>query len=88
MKKRFSEEQIVRILREAEIGTQTIKDIAKANNITEQTFYKWRRKYGGMDVSDVRKLKNLEQENGKLKKLLAEQMLINEVLKEINEKKW
>ena len=88
MKKRFSEEQIVRILREAEIGTQTIKDIAKANNITEQTFYKWRRKYGGMDVSDVRKLKNLEQENGKLKKLLAEQMLINEALKEINEKKW
>ncbi len=88
MKKRFSEEQIVRILREAENGTQTIKDIAKANNITEQTFYKWRRKYGGMDVSDVRKLKNLEQENGKLKKLLAEQMLINEALKEINEKKW
>jgi putative transposase len=88
MKKRFSEEQIVRILREAENGTQTIKDIAKANNITEQTFYKWRRKYGGMDVSDVRKLKNLEQENSKLKKLLAEQMLINEALKEINEKKW
>ena len=88
MKKRFSEEQIVRILREAENGIQTIKDIAKANNITEQTFYKWRRKYSGMDVSDVRKLKNLEQENSKLKKLLAEQMLINEALKEINEKKW
>ena len=88
MKKRFSEEQIVRILRAAESGTQTIKDLAKANNITEQTFYRWRHKYGGMDVPDVRKLKNLEQENDKLKKLLAEQMLINEALKEINEKKW
>lgn len=88
MKKRFSEEQIVSILREAEIGDTTIKDICKKRNITETTFYKWRKQYGGMEVSDVRKLKSLEQENAKLKKLLAEQMLITESLKEIAEKKW
>lgn len=88
MKKRFSEEQIVSILRESEIGNLTIKDLSKKHNICEQTFYKWRRQYGGMDVTDVKRLKSLEQENAKLKKLLAEQLLINDALKEISEKKW
>ena len=88
MKKRFSEEQIVRILGEAEHMEGTIRDICRKHNITEQTFFRWRKKYGEMGVSEIRRLKALEQENAKLKRLLAEQMLLNEGLKEINAKNW
>lgn len=84
MKKRFSEEQIIGILREAERPDTSIRTVVRKHNITEQTFYRWRNKYGGMDVSDARKLKALEIENAKLKKLVAEQLLAIEALKEFS----
>lgn len=88
MKKRFSEEQIIGILREGEADGVVIRDICRKHNITEQTFFRWRNKYGGMTVSDARKLKDLESENAKLKKIVAEQVLAIEGLKEIASKKW
>ena len=87
MKKRFTEEQIIRILREAETKTLSIRDLVKRHNITEQTFFRWRNKYGGMDVPDARRLKELEGENAKLKRLVAEQMLVIEGMKEFSRKK-
>ena len=84
MKKRFSEEQIIGILREAERPDTSIRTVVRKHNITEQTFYRWRNKYGGMDVSDARKLKALEIENARLKKLVAEQLLAIEALKEFS----
>lgn len=87
MKKRFTEEQIIRILREAETKTLSIRDLAKRHNITEQTFFRWRNKFGGMDVPDARRLKELEGENAKLKRLVAEQMLVIEGMKEFSRKK-
>lgn len=88
MQKRFSEEQIIGILREAEVDGAVIRDVCRKHNITEQTFFRWRNKFGGMTVSDARRLKSLEDENAKLKKLVAEQMLAIEGLKEIVAKKW
>ena len=87
MKRRFSDEQIVKILQEAEAAS-THREVIRQHNISEQTFYKWKRTYGGMNVSEIKRLKELETENAKLKKLLAEQMLMNDALKEITEKKW
>ena len=87
MKKRHSEEQIIRILREAEKNHVPIRDVCKQHNITEQTLYRWRNKYGGMDVADARRLKDLESENTKLKRLVAEQMLVIDGLKEFGRKK-
>ena len=71
---RFSEEQIIAILREHEAGAKTA-DVCRRHGVSDATFYKWKAKYGGMEVSDARKLKGLEDENRKLKKLLAEAML-------------
>ena len=88
MKKRFSEEQIIGILREGEADGVVIRDVCRRHNITEQTFFRWRSKFGGMTVSDARRLKDLESENAKLKKIVAEQMLAIEGLKEIAAKKW
>ena len=79
---RFSEEQIIGILKEHQAG-MSAADLSRQNGISDATFYKWRSKYGGMEVSEARKLKVLEEENRKLKKLLAEQMLDNSTLKEM-----
>src|SRR5262252_9127498 len=86
-KKRHSEEQIIGILREAEVPGVEISAVVRKHNITEQTFYRWRNKYGGMEVSDARRLKTLEGENAKLKRLVAEQLLAIEGLKEFSGKK-
>ena len=87
MKKRHSEEQIIRILREAESRELPIRDVCRQHNITEQTLYRWRNKYGGMDVAEARRLKELESENAKLKRMVAEQMLVIDGLKEFSRKK-
>ena len=87
MKKRFTEEQIVKILQEAE-RAQTDQEVIRKHNISDTTFYRWKKLYGGMGVSEVKRLKELEAENAKLKKLLAEQILVNDALKDIVEKKW
>ena len=84
---RFNEEQIIAILREQEAGAKTA-DVCRKHGISGATFYKWKAKFGGMDVSDARRLKALEDENAKLKKLLAEAMLDNAMLKDIASKKW
>ncbi len=86
---RFSEEPIIAILREHEAGAKTA-DVCRRHGVSDVTFYfyKWKAKYGGMEVSDARKLRGLEDENRKLKKLLAEAMLDNAILKELNSKKW
>lgn len=84
---RFSEEQIIVILREQEAGQKTA-DVCRRHGVSEATFYKWKSKYGGMEVSDAKRLKMLETENVRLKKLLAETMLDNAMLKDINSKKW
>jgi putative transposase len=86
-KSRFSEEQIIAILREQEAGRPTT-DICRKHGISGATFYKWKSKFGGLDVSDARRLKSLEDENAKLKKLLAEAMLDNAILKDVASRKW
>jgi putative transposase len=86
-KSRFSEEQIIGILREQEAGRPTA-EVCRRHGVSGATFYKWKSKFGGMDVSDAKRLKSLEDENAKLKKLLAETMLDNAMLKDINSRKW
>lgn len=87
MKQRFTEEQIVKILKEAEtLGN--VRDVIGKHNVSEQSFYRWRQKYGGLETSDVRRLKDLERENSELKKVVAELTLDNRMLKDINAKKW
>ena len=84
---RFKEEQIIGILREHEAGAATA-DVCRKHGISSGTFYKWKAKFGGLDVSDAKRLKALEDENAKLKKLLAETMLDIAILKDINSRKW
>ena len=84
---RFSEEQIIGILREQEAGATTA-DVCRKHGISEATFYKYKAKFGGLEVSDAKRLKALEDENTKLKKLLAEAMLDIAVLKDVNSRKW
>jgi putative transposase len=84
---RFKEEQIIAILREQEAGSPTA-DVCRKHGVSSATFYKWKAKFGGLDVSDAKRLKALEDENAKLKKLLAETMLDNAILKDINSRKW
>ncbi len=86
-KSTFSEEQIVQILREAETGAQTIGSICRNHGISENTFYKWRKQYGGVDVAAIKRLRDLEQENTRLKRLLAERDLELDVVKEVLAKK-
>jgi len=85
-KSRFNEEQMVRMLREAD--KTSVAEVAKKHGVSEQTLYAWRKKYGDMDVADTKRLKALEAENSKLKKLLAERDLEIDVMKEIAAKKW
>lgn len=80
MKKRFTEEQIIGFLKQAEAGV-TVKDLCRKHGFSDAAFYGWRSKFGGMSTSDARRLKELEAENAKLKKLLAEQLLDNEAMK-------
>lgn len=87
MKKRFTEEQIIRILKEAEAVGNT-REVCRQHNITEQTFYRWRSKYGGMEVSEAKRLRELERENTELKKLVGELSLDNRMLKDVVAKKW
>ena len=87
MKKRFTEEQIIGFLREAEAGLQ-VKELCRQHGFLEASYYLWRNKFGGMSVSDAKRLKELETENARLKKLLAESILENEVTREALRKKW
>jgi putative transposase len=87
VKKRFSEEQIIGFLREADRGVP-VKELCRRHGFSDASYYLWRSKFGGMDVSDAKRLKTLEAENAKLKKLLAEEVLENEVMKEALRKKW
>ena len=84
---RFTEEQIIGVLKEHDLGAKTA-ELCRKHGISEATFYNWKSKFGGMDVSDAKRLKTLESENARLKKLLAESMLENEVSREALRKKW
>ena len=86
-KSRFSEEQIIQILKAAEAG-QKVADLVRKHGISEHTFYRWRAKSGGMDVSDAKKLRALEDENRRLKHLVADLTLDNQMLKHVAAKKW
>jgi len=86
-RKRFSEEQIIGVLREHEAGAKAA-DLARKHGISEATLYNWKAKFGGMDVSDARKLRALEEENAKLKKLVADTLLDATALRELLAKKW
>jgi putative transposase len=85
--KRFSEEQIIAVLKEADAGAKT-PDLCRRHGITEQTFYRWKSKYGGLEVSEMRRLRQLEDENRKLKHVVAELTLDNRALKEVLTKKF
>ncbi len=87
MKKRFSEAQIIGFLREAEAGVP-VKDLCRRHGFSEASYYLWRSRFGGMNVSDAKRLKELSVENSRLKKLLAESLLENEVTREALRKKW
>lgn len=87
-RKRHTEEQIVRLLREAEVSGIPVVDFTKKHGISEATFFRWKKKFGGMDVDDAKRLKELEVENARLKRLVADRSLEIEILKEANRKKW
>lgn len=87
MKPRFSEEQIIRILRDGEAGLG-VEALCRQHGFSKSTYYKWKAKYGGMEVSDAKRLKALEGENNKLKRLLAEALLDNSALKDVVSRKW
>ena len=87
MKKRHDGEAVIRILREVE-GSPNIRDAIKAQNISEATYYKWRRRYGAISVEEAKKMKELEKENAQLKKVVAEQVLMIDGLRTLNARKW
>ena len=86
-RKRHTEEQIIKILKESEAGLPTA-EIVRKHGISEQTFYRWKSKYGGMEISEAKRLKELEEENRRLKRLVADQALDIQMLKDVNSKKW
>ena len=85
--KRFTEEQIIGILKQAQSGMKIV-DLCRMHGISDATFYNWRSKYGGMEASDAKRLKDLEQENRRLKQMLADTMLENQAIKDVLSKKW
>jgi putative transposase len=87
MKKRYTEEQIIGFLKEAETGLP-VKELCRRHGFSEASYYAWRNKFGGMDISDAKRLKALEAENTRLQRLLAESLLENEVTREALRKKW
>ena len=87
MKKRYNEEQIIGAIKQHESGVK-VEEICRDLGISNGTFYNWRSKYAGLEVSEAKRLKELERENGKLKKLLAEKLLENEAMKDVLSKKW
>ena len=86
-KKRFTEEQIIAVLKEAEAGAKVL-ELCRKHGISDATFYNWKAKYGGLEVSEAKRLKGVESENARLKKLLADAMLDNAALKDLLAKKW
>ena len=86
-KKRFSEEQIIKVLRQAEAG-EAIKDVCREHGFSEGTYYRWKAKYGGLEISEARRLKELERENRRLKNAVADLTLDNQALKEVVSRKW
>ncbi len=86
-KSQFTDEQIIRAIREVDGGSK-LPDVARRLGVTEKTFYRWRQKFGGMEVNEAKRLRALEDENARLKKLLAEQLLDNEALRMVVAKKW
>jgi putative transposase len=87
-KSQWNEEQIIKILHEAEAGADTIQNICRKHAVSEQSFYRWRQRFGGLSVPDAVRLRDLERENARLKNLVAERALELEVMKEIAAKKW
>ena len=85
--KRYSPEQIVKILREAE-RADSARDVIRRYDITEQTFYRWKKVYAGMEVADIKRLKAIQEENARLKRLVADQALKISLLEDVNSKKW
>lgn len=85
--KRFNEQQIIQILHEAEAGLSVV-DVCRKHNCSEQSFYRWKAKYGGMEVSEAKRLRELERENAELKKIVADQALDIRMLRDVNSKKW
>lgn len=85
---RFTDEQIIGILKEQEAGTQVVSELCRKHGVSDASIYKWKAKYGGMEVSEAKRLETLEDENTKLKRLLADAMLDNAALKDLLGKKW
>jgi putative transposase len=86
-KSRFTEEQIVALLKEADAG-MAVRDLCRKHGVTEQTYYRWRKKYGGLEVGEAKRLKALEEENRKLKRIVADQALEITAIKDVLTKKW
>ena len=87
MKKRYTEEQIIKVLNEQDASSK-VEDICRRLGVSQGTFYNWRSKFGGLEINDAKRLRELESENNKLKKLLAEKLLENEALRDVVSKKW
>ena len=85
---KLTEDQIVKILEEGEKSEETVEEVCRKHGIHKQTYYGWRKKYGGLNTTDLQRMRQLEQENGRLKRALADAMVDNQVLTELNAKKW